>query len=262
VEIVMLRRWWQTIWAQIAAFGALVVAITLIARAWFNRRLKRRIEKLEHETALARERARIAQNIHDDVGASLTRISLLTQASSPTSPDADNLNRIYETTREITRSLDEIVWAVNPQDDTLESFVSYMADFAQKFLAVASIRCRLDLPATLPSISLSSETRHNLFLCCREALNNVVKHAGASEVAVRLVFAASNLTIVIADNGRGLSSERSAPAPDRVSAGHGVGNIQQRMQRLGGSCSIVSPAAGGTMVTLTVRACIANQVSL
>jgi len=256
----MSPQWWQTIWLQLAAFAVLVASVALVARAWSHRRLRLQIAKLERESAVERERSRIARNIHDDVGASLTQISLLTQATSPQSPEAEKLNRIYETAREITRSFDEIVWAVNPHYDTLESFISYLTDFAQKFLVMAGIRCRLHIPAPLPSIPLSSETRHDLFLCCREALNNVVKHAGASEVVVRLVFTAPKLVIVIADNGRGMSSGRAGPTAERVFTGHGVENLHQRMERRGGSCSIESPAAGGTTVTLTIDISTTNQI--
>jgi signal transduction histidine kinase/ligand-binding sensor domain-containing protein len=252
IEIVVPPRWWQTILFQLSAFALLVAAITLMARVWFHRRLRRRLEKLERESAVARERARIAQNIHDDVGASLTRISLLTQAGIPHSPDAENLNRIYETAREITRSLDEIVWAVNPQDDTLESFASYLTDFAQKFLDVAGIRCRLAIPAALPAIPLSSETRHHLFLCCREALNNVVRHAGASEVVIQLALQERSLLLAISDNGHGLPTSATAASPDRSSSGHGLANLQERMRRLGGQCTVQSSSSGGTIVTLTV----------
>ena len=261
IEIVVPQQWWQTVWFQLAALGVLITSVTLVARAWSHRLLRLRIEKLEREGAVARERARIAQNIHDDVGASLTRISLLTQATSPDSPEAEKLNRIYETAHEITRSFDEIVWAVNPHSDTLDSFVSYLTDFAQQFLGVAGIRCRLDIPANLPAMPLSSDTRYDLFLCCREALNNVVKHAGASEVVVRLVFTAPKLVVIIADNGRGTSAGRAEPANGRVSTGHGVVNLHQRMARRGGSCVIESPSAGGTTVTLTVEIATTNPIS-
>ncbi len=252
VDIEVLPEWWQSVWFQLSAFAAIVLVVALIVRAWSHRRLKIRLERLERETAIVRERARIAQNIHDDVGASLTRISLLTQATQPeTQPQAENLNRIYETTREITRSLDEIVWAVNPQCDTLESFAEYLADFAQKFLSVAGIRCRLDIPASLPAIALTSQTRHDLFLCCREALNNVVKHAQASEVTLRLAHTPPTLVIAISDNGRGMAS-RPSSAIDRVSAGHGLENMRRRMKALGGTCSITPGAERGITVTLRI----------
>lgn len=244
-------QWWQTRVFQAGALLALIAAVGAVVRAWSHRRLRARLEKLERESALARERARIAQNIHDDVGASLTRISLLTQTSSPAG-GADNLNQIFDTAREITRSLDEIVWAVNPEHDTLDSFITYLSEFAQKFLQLANVRCRFDVPATVPSVSLASEVRHDLFLCCREALNNIVKHAGATEVVLRLTYAAPVLTIMLADNGRGLAPLPKTAADDRVSSGHGLRNLQLRMQQLGGTVSFSVSPGGGTTVALSL----------
>ena len=244
-------RWWQSIWFRLGAVAAVTAALTLIIRAWSHRRLRRRIANLERDTDVARVRARIAQDIHDEVGASLTRISLLTQTSAPNSPDAENLERIDETAREVTRSLDEIVWAVNPHHDSLESFVNYLTEFAQKFLGAARIRCRLVIPPQVPAIALPSEMRHDLFLCCREALNNVVKHAGASEVTLRLAIAGTTLVVTIADNGRGLPAEPATSPAERISSGHGRRNLMDRMHRLGGACVVESVLAGGTSVTLT-----------
>ena len=252
IDVIVQPLWWQTSWFRVATVAAGVVGIFLIVRVWSHRRLRRRIENLERETAVARVRARIAQDIHDEVGASLTRISLLTQTSVPNSPEVENLGRIDETAREVTRSLDEIVWAVNPQYDTLESFVGYLTDFAQKFLRTARIRCRLTIPPQLPQFSLPSEVRHDLFLCCREALNNVVKHAAASEVTIRLSFRGPALVVSIADDGRGLVAEPSEIPAERVSAGHGFRNLRDRMARIGGTCTIEPVPTGGTCVTLTV----------
>lgn len=247
--IIVPPLWWQRTWIQAGSVVLLIAGITAAARGWAHRRLRLKLEKLERETAVARERARIAQNIHDDVGASLTRISLLTQAASPEAlPQSSNLARIYETTREITRSLDEIVWAVNPQYDSLESFVDYLTNFAQKFLSVAGIRCRLQIPADLRQLPITSQTRHDLFLCCREALNNVVQHSHATEVVLSLSLEAGRLVVRISDNGRGLDA--SGPAVDRVSSGHGQKNMQERMHSIGGTCRISAAPGGGVVVTL------------
>jgi signal transduction histidine kinase/ligand-binding sensor domain-containing protein len=254
VDIEVPRHWWQMPWFSAAVLIGAVGVIVLLARAWSHRRLRLKIDKLERENAVALERARIARNIHDDVGASLTRISLLTQASSSRSPDASQLDRIYETAAEITRSLDEIVWAIDPQDDTLESFVSYLTDFSQKFLDLAKVRCRLHIPAALPPTVLSSEVRHDLFLCCRELLNNVVKHAAATEVILRLDFDPPDLRIVIEDDGRGITADNhSQSSPDRVSTGHGVKNVSERIQRIGGTLILETPSTGGTRVALSVK---------
>jgi signal transduction histidine kinase/ligand-binding sensor domain-containing protein len=249
--------WWQTAWLRLAVLAALIGAVAAAVRAFSHRRLRRKLEqleRLERESAVERERARIAQNIHDDVGASLTRISLLTQSAHfENTPHAQNLNRIYETTREITRSLDEIVWAVNPQYDTLESFISYLTDYAQNFLSVADVRCRLDFPEHLPSVLLSSQTRHHLFLCCREALNNVATHAQAHEVTLRLQLDARQLTIAIADDGRGLNSPPPRETRDRIRSGNGLANMRRRMADLKGTCTVENAPGGGTLITLQLN---------
>lgn len=253
ISIIVPPQWWQMLWVQLLGVALTLLLVAAMARVWVNRRVKLRVEKLERENAVAHERARIAQNIHDDVGASLTRISLLTQATRPeTQPQAQNLNRIYETAREITRSLDEIVWAVNPHYDTLESFISYLSAYSQNFLSIAAVRCRLDIPSALPAIPLSSQMRHDLFLCCREALNNVVKHAKASEVILRLICTPPRLILEISDDGCGLSGGASTADPDRVSTGHGIGNMRQRMSAFAGSCSVKTGPEGGTIVTLQI----------
>jgi signal transduction histidine kinase len=99
---------------------------------------------------------------------------------------------------------------------------------------------------------LSSEVRHDLFLCCREALNNIVKHANATEVVLRLTYAAPTLIIVISDNGCGFTAVTKPTADDRVSSGHGLGNLQRRMQQLGGSVSFSESSTGGTIVALSL----------
>lgn len=268
-------RWWQTWWFRIAAVFAATLAVALTVRAWSHRRLRERLERLERERAIERERRRIAQNIHDDLGANLTRISLLTQhARHAASSGAGYFEQIHSTATDITRSMDEIVWAVNPKYDDLESLAGYLGDFAQGFLSVAGIRCRLDVPAQLPSIGLSSQTRHHLFLSCKEALNNVVKHAAADEVTITLAIRGDRLVISIQDNGHGLAApevvpasanaaaQRNGPAGShdgltvvsehRFTAGAGLANMRHRMTELNGTCDIQTVEGKGVAVTFTV----------
>jgi signal transduction histidine kinase len=182
---------------------------------WFEmrRRMRRRLEKLEREQAIERERARIARDIHDDLGASLTRITMLSQSAGGgiEMPEtmAGNMKRIFGTARELTSKMDEIVWAVNPRHDRLDSLANYLSRFAHDFLNTAEIRCRLDVPLEVPARSITAEVRHHLFLAFKEALNNVVKHASATKVRVELKLAAEKLELLVADNGRGFSVEHA-----------------------------------------------------
>jgi signal transduction histidine kinase len=255
LDITVFPPWWQSIWAQLIYLITLVIIVAMSVRVLSHRRLRLRLQRLEQERAIERERTRIARNIHDELGASLTHISLITQAAEHANPtQAASFEKIYEATHEITRSMDEVVWAVNPKCDNLENLVYYVGNFAQRLLSAASIRCRLDLPQTLPALRLSSPVRHNLFLCCKEALNNVVKHSKADLVSIAIKMDGSTLQIVIADNGRGLSQPSPSAATDnlRLAPGNGLDNLRNRMAEIGGTCEFSSQPTGGLIVTFSI----------
>src|SRR6185369_5295792 len=173
----------------------------------------------------------------------LTKIMLLTSSAmragfEPEKKD-EQLRQISATTRQVADALDEIVWAVNPRNDTLTELLDYVAQFAGEFLQSTGIRCRMDLPLHPPVRNLPTEVRHNLFLATKEALNNVVRHARATEVKLMIRMGGHGLEIRIEDNGRGFD----AP-PDEAGA-DGLRNMRQRVQEIGGTCRIEgSPAAG------------------
>lgn len=249
---------WQTVWFRaVAIFAAVTLAgaITLIIT---RQRYRRRVELAEQQRSLERERARIAQDIHDDLGASLTRITLLSQSArgdldSPATA-AEDLDRIYDTARDLTRSLDEIVWAVNPRHDTLDSLATYLGKFAQDFLGAAHIRCRLNMPVELPAWPLRAETRHNVFLAFKEALHNAVKHAAASEVRISLSLTDSAFILSVEDNGRGLQEKGSHPAAGQKNGDtrDGLQNMRQRLAEIGGAFEIQSQPNAGARVTFHV----------
>ena len=183
------------------------------------------------------------------MGANLTRIALLSELGQKhrDNPDevAADLGKISATARDAARAMDAIVWAVNPRNDSLDHFANYVSQFAEEFFRPTSIRCRLDIPADLPEYPFSTEARHHLFLAVKEALNNVVRHSGASEVWLRLSMDNGELKITVADNGHGIAA--SAPQ----ARGHdGLGNIRQRIEDLGGRFELASDAATGTTLRL------------
>jgi len=145
--------------------------------------------------------------------------------------------------------MDEIVWAVNPRHDRLDSLANYLSRFAYEYLSMAGIRFRLDFPLDLPTQPVTAEVRHNLFLAFKEALHNIVKHAAANEVRVELKLAAAQLTLLVADDGRGFG--QGTPA-GRLATGNGLANMQQRLGEIGGRCEIHSEPEHGTTVTFIV----------
>jgi signal transduction histidine kinase len=256
----VLPYFWQT-WWFLVLMG--LIAATLVGGSVLvatRRRMRLKLEKLEHQRAIERERTRIAKDIHDDLGASLTRISMLSQSARSeltNAPEAaTQVDQICSMARELTRAMDEIVWAVNPEHDSLDSLAIYMGKYAQDYLRSAGIRSRLDIPEELPAWRLTAEVRHNLFLAFKEALNNVVKHSGASEVRVTLTLGSSAFVLAAQDNGRGfvpdLILHDGANDPDRVESGHGLTNMKLRLEEIGGGFEIQSAPNAGTTVTFAV----------
>ena len=224
-----------------------------------RRRMRRKLERLERQQAIERERARIARDIHDDLGARLTRISLLSESVSPEEVNppqaAEALSSIFLATREMTQAMDEIVWAVNPQHDTLDSLATYLGKYAQDFLEGPGLRCRLDMSVQLPNWRLKAEARHNLFLAFKESLNNVLRHAAATEVRISLTTDNHAFTIVVEDNGKGFTTDpmRNAPSvPGQPASRNGLANMRHRLQQIGGQCEIHSVIGKGTRVEFHV----------
>ena len=239
---------WQTWWFQLASIPAVGLIAILIVRYIITRRLHLRLRALEQESALAKERARIARDIHDDVGGSLTQIKLLFELAQMRRQQPDKIDALGEeglvATRRIIKSLDEIVWAVNPRNDSLPHLIEYIGQFAVEFLDRANIRCRVDLPPKPPEWDMSPEARHNLFLVVKETLNNIVRHSRAKEVWLRINVVDQFLNISVEDDGCGF-----AAAPVNGSS-DGLKNITQRMQDIGGQSRIESKTGTGTRVFL------------
>jgi ligand-binding sensor domain-containing protein/signal transduction histidine kinase len=260
LAIRVLPYFWQT-WWFIGLFGttaisALAAAVHRISARISTRRLRQKLQVLQRQRAVQEDRARIARDIHDDLGAGLTQITLFSELlrRAPANGVDEHVRHISETAEALTRAMDEIVWAVNPKNDTLESLISYICSFAQEYLRSAHVKCRLDIPAQLPLAPISSELRHNLYVSTKEALNNVLKHAGAAEVWIRLQLDRETFTLTIEDDGCGMRSDEPGGANrSRLSSGHGLNNLKSRMAAVGGECRIAAGSGGrGIRIALQV----------
>ena len=242
---------WNTWWFRAGVVVVFTGIIIAIVRYVSFRRLRRQLRQLEEQAALHKERARIAKDIHDDLGANLTQISLIGELArqDQTAPEkvATHLEIISDTARRAVKSLDEIVWAVNPRNDTLAHFIDYTGQFALDYLRLAGLRCRLDLPEQPPARELSTDVRHNLFLVVKEAINNTVKHAHATELRLRISVTDEKLQMMIEDNGQGFDQ---SPAEDGAD---GLHNMRQRLDDIGGRCWIQGRPGAGAKVTVEYR---------
>jgi signal transduction histidine kinase len=230
--------------------GGLLLTVAAVVRLSERRRAQRQIGRLEKESAVATERARIARDIHDELGASLTKIHKLAEMMDQHNALHGNANTfsrtISNTARDTIQTMDEIVWAVNPKNDTLKEMADYFVFFAEEFLHSFGASCCLDVPLNLPGVPVTAEVRHNLFMGVKEAMNNAVKHAAAPQVRFGLDYTANRLTVVIADNGRGF-------CPDETTVmGNGLENMRRRMNAIGGEFDLKSKPGEGTTVRLQV----------
>ncbi|MEI9960793.1 MAG: two-component regulator propeller domain-containing protein [Limisphaerales bacterium] len=250
LAIIVEPQIWETLWFKVLVSAATFTILCGIVVITLRRRHRFQIQHLEQQHALEHERTRIARDLHDDLGVGLTEIGLLGDlAGAPASAPETSREYLHEITgraRDLVALLDEIVWAINPANDTSQSLGDYFFKYAQTLLNRASIRCRLEVVEPFPNYGLNAEERHQLFLAFKEALNNVIRHSGATEVRISLGATAENLTIKIADNGHGVEVSAAESSRD------GLIGMQKRLQRLGGRCEVTSAAESGTCVTLCI----------
>jgi signal transduction histidine kinase len=214
------------------------------------RRLHERMGQIERQAALDQERGRIARDMHDTLGASLTQMNILgalaSREGAPLEEVRAHVGKMTGSSQALVQQLDEIVWAVDPENDTLDGLATYISQFASEFFADFPIRCRMRAPPLLPEVRLTTQVRHNLFLAVREALNNVARHSGATEVTVSLAAEDNTLTVSIEDNGHGFEVAAATQ-------GHGLTNLKQRLSEVGGTCRIESRPGAGTKIALVWR---------
>ncbi|MGO9585108.1 MAG: sensor histidine kinase [Limisphaerales bacterium] len=261
IRVLATPPWW-TLQRLLVAVGVLTCALAFMA-LWITQ-LHRQVEKrtaeleiqiqnrqrVEHQRTMEQERARIAHDLHDELGSGITEIGMLAaRAKSAAAPDEkrnEYLGQAGDKAREMVTALDEIVWAMNPAHDSLASLVSYFCLYADRFLGLANITWRLEGPTGPADQVVDSRHRHQLFLAFKEALHNVVRHSGATEVRLGIQAGPGELHLVIADNGRGL------PLSARTEEMDGVDNMRSRIEKLGGRFEIAGEAGQGTTVRFHV----------
>jgi signal transduction histidine kinase len=240
---------WKKSWFIAGAGLVLVVVLFLIVRLFVKIRMKRVIRKMENDHMLERERFRIARNIHDNLGARLTHITLVSGRSEFEDRSSDDFRRsvrkISEMTRDLVSSLYETVWAIDPENDHLDSLVTHLVQMTENLSEAAGLLCRVDAPDLIEAHTLSSVIRHAVSLTVKEAVHNAIKHSNATEITITIGVQASELSVEIRDNGRGFAMRD-------VRQGSGLRNMRGRMAEIGASIEIQGNEGEGTAVILRV----------
>lgn len=250
IQIHILAPFWRSWWFISLSTLTLVGAGVMVFRHLSLKQMQRQLTELEQLNALERERARIAKDMHDDLGASMTQIGLLSELMSRPSVGPEKMaelaGKLKHRTRWVSDTLDEIVWAVNPRNDSLERLLSYLVHHADESFEFSEIRCRMDVPTQVPDQHLRADVRHNLFMVFKETINNALKHSGATEVVVRVVLEPGQLILSIQDNGNGFDTRQESDL------GNGLLNMKKRMEEVGGTWRIESQPGSGTRTLVTL----------
>lgn len=241
VEPPLWRRGW------VLALTALGVTVAGIGFYWY---------RSSHQVALERMRTRIATDLHDDLGSSLTRVSILSEvARRRVADDGESsrlLNEIGGAAREMIEALGESIWAIDPRRDDLRSFVTRVRRFAGGLLDGSGITWHLRAPQDGDQIKLSPVERRQLYLLVKEALHNAARHSQATTVDIQLAVSGRRLSVEIRDDGCGFDLAASA-ASSPESGGHGLGSLRARAAALGASLEIDTAPGRGTRLFLEAR---------
>ena len=233
------ERWW---FYAIAALLALASAVA-VTKAVGQRKMKLQLKELEKQRAVEAERNRISKDMHDDIGSGLTHIALMSELIQTQSKEKEELKKdvhvISASARKLVRNMGEIIWALNPQNDSLDSLLAYMREQTQEYFEPFNIEVKIDFPHNVPLIKLSNEQRRNLFMVVKEALHNSLKHSEATHVELKAECTDKHICFIVRDNGKGITA--------RIRSGaNGLRNMEKRMVEIGGSCSIQTGATGTT----------------
>jgi signal transduction histidine kinase len=238
-------HFWQRGWFLTSLLVICAVVVALSVRLGLQLAVQSRSSRL-----LERERARIARDVHDDLGAGLTQLTLegelILRDTGRDTQTHQQVNALCNRGRALLGSLDEVVWAVNPRRDTVQDFIVFICEHAQSFLGPTEIRCRLDVPEVLPATPMDLPARRNLLLAVKEAVRNAARHSGGDEISLQVRVTDGHLTVAVTDNGHGFDPKAAAASR------HGLGNMQERLADVGGVCELVATPGNGCRVTFRV----------
>lgn len=237
IRFFVAKPWWRSWWFFFSIFFFLLFIIVLLFRSYYQRKWIKQKAELEKVRAVEQERTRIAFDMHDDLGVGLTKIKFLSEKielkSWQQQSIQEELLKVKRCVHDMIDKMGEIVWALNEKNDSLADLLAYSRSYAIEYLEQAEIHCCFETSDNTPSIFINGEFRRNVFLSVKEALHNVVKHAEATKVLIR-VMASEKLDIFIEDDGKGFKTEEVKPYRN------GVMNMQKRMVAISGKCIITS----------------------
>lgn len=249
LRLEVLPPFWATWWFRFTALFIIVSASITGFRIYLRERLREQREGLEREQAILAERVRIASDMHDDLGAGLSALKLRSEMALRVEQDPlkrEHLGSLARSAGELISSMRQIIWTMNHDQADLADLFAYAGSYARMYCEEHGLKMDIITRSGVKQVRLTSEQRRNIFLTVKEALHNVVKHAGARSVHMTMAGEPGQLSVVIEDDGTGLPSN----AADGL--GNGLRNMHNRIRSLGGQLEVSAGAVRGTRVRFTV----------
>lgn len=261
LRIIVPQPFWRTIWFWSGVSLIVIFGVFGLGRYLTWQRIKKEMSQLKNQHELERERLRIAHDIHDDLGARVTQISMVSalaeRNSSFPDPARTEFGKVTLMARELVSALYETVWAVNPENDNLEALGNYLCQMISRLCEQTQFRCRLYVSDLPKNVQISSQVRHNLSMAVKEAVHNIIKHANATQVEIRIDYSDDLLNLSVVDDGEGFDTSK----PNR---GNGLINMKHRCDSIGGDCHVLSECSKGTTIrmTLNVKSAILRKATI
>jgi signal transduction histidine kinase len=229
---------WKTSWFITLSVIFMAAATIIITRYLARMKLKRKIVELEKKRVLDEERLRISREMHDDIGAGLTRITMLSESAKKATTNEEQLTKIAATSRQLVQDMGEIIWSMNQEHNTLSQLLAYLREQLRLLLEYSGIAYTIDFPENTGHLMLNNSQKRNLLLVAKEIVHNTVKHSGASHLSVLAEQKKSSIRFTITDDGCGFDTHKPIQ-------GNGLRNIRRRVEESGGKLQIdASPGKG------------------
>ena len=229
-SFIILPPWWQTWWFRSISLFLTTIALAIIIRNYYRRKLHQQQLILEKHQAIEKERTRIATDMHDDLGAGLSTIRFLSEKvkrNTFSEVTRDDVDKMQSASNELIDKMNEIIWSMNEKNDSLEQLVFYTRSYAMEYCENNILSCEISLPESIPPVVVSGEMRRNIFLTVKEGLHNIVKHANAKNVNISINIS-DKIDIAVQDDGQGLIHGH------RIQSGNGLKNMRKRIESIGG----------------------------
>jgi signal transduction histidine kinase/ligand-binding sensor domain-containing protein len=251
LPILVRAPWWKSWWFRLLSILTLLGSMHFVSRSYLYRRLEKQRTELEKKQAVEKERNRISRDMHDDLGSGLTMIAILSEVVKKQLADPEkakeSLEKIAVSSRYLVDNLQDIIWVLNPQNDNLESLSSYIREYGLKYFEPMDVQIEFNFPEQFSNRHLGEEQRRNMFLTVKESFNNIAKYAWCNKVTVTIQESASEIRLCVEDDGNGFDVNKV-----RLFA-NGLKNMQNRIEQVGGSYSIISNPGSGTVTVIKLR---------